>query len=208
MSEFAVNAMLRGAGKAGRRFMADVAVSAMATLCVTLVVSLWPRQDGSSGAVSAPAITTAPATAPLATPPAAEIVSTMAAGTITAGATVHDDAIGATSRAAPVSIAPVPPVHGRLPHPPRATAHGASTPCGTSCGSRASTSAAVSSPAPQLAATDPLSVALVTRAETDQPRSVFGVPVPSLAVPEFVVRSVGPVLQGANSVTRILVRKW
>jgi hypothetical protein len=210
MADVAATALLRGAGKASRRFMADFAVSAMATLCVTLVFSSWPRQEGSNSSVSEPAA----AFAPLAAPPATEILpgTKAGAGTLSARpATGHDETIGAANHAELVPAAPAASVRDRPTRPPRATARGASRPCGTSCTSHATAAAVNLRPPTQQAVPDPRPVVLATAIETDPSRSIFGVRVPSVAMPEILLRSVRPVLQGASSVTDMMsgfARKW
>ena len=59
MGDRAAASLLRGAGRAGWRFVVEVAVSSVATLCVTLVLSGWFRPGTAS--VASPEVSPASA---------------------------------------------------------------------------------------------------------------------------------------------------
>jgi hypothetical protein len=214
MSDIAAAALLRGAGKAGRRFMAEVAVSAMATLCITLVFSLWPRPESSNGPASPPATAASSPSALDAAPVPSAIALETQASTGASGvrsASVRNAMTGAASLVEPLPIVSAAPVRARPQHQKRITARGALPSCRSSCTDRSTTAAVNIRPPEQRAAIDTHPVSLATTVEPDRSPSVFGVPVPSIAMPEIVTRSVRPVLQGASAVTDMasgLAKKW
>jgi hypothetical protein len=205
MHDMAAASLIKRVGKAGRRFMAEVAVSTMATLCVTLVLSGWLHQQ--QGPIPAALIPEAASAA--ASPQAIETSGERKAEPDARSATAPSDKLALTTVMEPASAAPV---RGQQPRRPRARAHDAKPSCGSSCAGRASASADNSPPSSRQAMLDLGPPAMATTIVAS-PRSPYDLdaPVPPLPIPGTVSRPARPLLEGAMAVADVLsglARRW
>ncbi|SEE43345.1 hypothetical protein SAMN05519104_6097 [Rhizobiales bacterium GAS188] len=241
MSDVAATSLLKGAGKAGRRFVTEVAVSSIATLCVTLAFSSWLRQDlsgpqdlsraRSGGEVSspvAPAVIRSLSSTPSGSaPPQVRVIEIAPQATasarlqatqpapeasdkpmIVAGASpsASASASASTSTSASPSVPAATPPRNRPSHTPKvviAKPKDVSPSCITACPGQVTLAAASALDAlPQLDL--PPQPATRAASQPDRSRSLFGVPVPVLALPSVIMHSARPVVQGAGAVTDLL----
>ncbi|SEE11336.1 hypothetical protein SAMN05444161_4884 [Rhizobiales bacterium GAS191] len=235
MGDVAATSLLKGAGKVGRRFVAEVAVSSIATLCVTLAFSSWLRQDlsgpqdvsraRSGGEVSspvAPAVIRSLSSTPSGSaPPQVRVIEIAPQATasarlqatqpapeasdkpmIVAGASPNASASASASPSMPAATPP----RNRPSHTPKvvtAKPKDVSPSCTTACPGQVAVAAA--SPLDALPQLDPPpQPATRVASQPDRSRSLFGVPVPALALPSVIMHSARPVVQGAGAVTDLL----
>jgi hypothetical protein len=233
MNDVAATSFLRGAGKAGRRFVAEVAVSSVATLCVTLALSSGLRHDlsgtrddtetriiaqapGPASMLAAPDISAGPSGAAASQVRVIEIEPQAANDSRPQGAqaTPHNDDKAAVvasealvSPAPLISPAPPAPPRGRASHAPKSVAakpKDVSPNCVAGCDGRLPVMAAANArdavPAAYFAPQPVAAGGWVP----ERAHRVFGMAIPTLSVPPVVIRSAGPVVQGANVVAGLL----
>jgi hypothetical protein len=222
MGDRAAASLLRGAGRAGWRFVVEVAVSAVATLCVTLVLSGWFRPGTAS--VESPEIAPASAGSPVkaSSPAVSDPLRAVDASAIAADVPVNRPLLvekdvaekekPASSRALePAPVISASSARSRSPsHLAKAAPHNAQAPCAPPCSghsmSEASSRWANLEPPLRQAAPDPQAgvPAPASSAEEEYRPTVFGVALPTVAVHGVLTHPWRPVLQGASSVTELL----
>jgi hypothetical protein len=199
--------LLRGAAKAGSRFAIEVAVSFLATLCVTLALSGWFRPAASPAFV--PMSTQIPVSTPMvfSPPPIATRLEEKTSFENPGGSQkTRKDRIPATHTLEGVTATPVARLEARPPHGSRTIARSGSSSCTTSCVGRSGPLVTNPELVAHPTTPDPRSVAL-SNASSDAGRSppAFAFAVPTIAMPAVLTRSLKPVLHEASSVTELLV---
>ena len=222
MGDRAAASLLRGAGRAGWRFVVEVAISSVATLCVTLVLSGWFRPGTAS--VASPEVAPASAGSPLkaSSPARSDPLRAVDASAIAADVPVNHpllverDVAEKEKPAASRALEPLPVVSASSPRPrspshlAKAAPHNAQASCAPACSahSMSEASARLASLEPPLrqAAPDPQSEVPTpaSSAEEEYRPTVFGVALPTVPVHGVLTHPWRPVLQGASSVTELL----
>ena len=214
--------LLKGVGRAGWRFVVEVAVSSVATLCVTLVLSGWFRPGTAS--VASPEIAPASTgTSVMASSPAkSDPLRAVDASAIAADVPVNrpllveKDVAEKEKPDATRALEPVPAISASSPrprspsHPAKVTSHNAQASCAPACSSHSMSEASAKmanlEPASPQGAPDPQAVAPTpaSSAEEEYRPTVFGVALPAVPVHTVLAHPWRPVLQGASSVTELI----
>ena len=221
MRDRAAVSLLIGAGRASSRFVFEVAVSFVATLCVTLVLSGWFRPGTASVASPevAPASSTSPviASSPATNDPARVVAVSASAPDVSANLPLlvekdvaEKDRSAAMRAPDPASLVPVPLPRPRPnPHLAKATSHNAQGSCTPPCPGHSNSEAVARTanlePPMRQVGSDPLVVVPpAATAEGDHRPTVFGVALPTVPVHAVLTHPLRPVLQGASSMTELL----
>jgi hypothetical protein len=222
MGDRAAASLLRGAGRAGWRFVVEVAVSSVATLCVTLVLSGWFRPGTAS--VASPEVSPASAGSSVkaSLPAMSDPLRALDASAIATDVPVNHpllverDVAEKEKPAAARALEPVAVLSASSPRPrstshlAKAAPHNAQAPCAPVCSghsmSEASARLANLEPPLRQAAPDPQVEILMpaSSAEEGYRPTVFGVVLPTVPVHGVLTHPWRPVLQGASSVTELL----
>jgi hypothetical protein len=222
MGDRAAASLLRGAGRAGWRFVVEVAVSSVATLCVTLVLSGWFRPGTAS--VASPEVSPASAGSSVkaSLPAMSDPLRALDASAIATDVPVNHpllverDVAEKEKPAAARALEPVAVLSASSPRPrstshlAKAAPHNAQAPCAPACSghsmSEASARLANLEPPSRQAAPDPQVEILMpaSSAEEGYRPTVFGVVLPTVPVHGVLTHPWRPVLQGASSVTELL----
>jgi hypothetical protein len=215
---------------AGRRFIAEVAVSTVATLCVTLILSGWLHRESSNAeSVNAPtpsvaASLAAPAPIPSSSAVAVRVIEMSqetkpgATSSSASSATGQSEKLGEklgekpvlANIVDPVPVASVQPLRSRSPRPQRKTARDVKPSCGASCVGGSTVAAVDLSPPSRPTVPDAQPPALEAVAlDTQRLQFALGVPVPPLPIPPpplspLARHSAQRVLEGASAVAGIL----
>ncbi|MBV9588535.1 MAG: hypothetical protein JO310_02955 [Hyphomicrobiales bacterium] len=219
----AAASLLKGAGRASGRFLAEVAVSFVATLGVTLVLSGWFR-PGTPSVLSPRADPSRPASVIVANPPA---------DNFTRVSVSNSDAKAAVFGASPPRAVSPPPVladqdaaekekstairmietasavtaslqRNRPSHVGKAAPH-VTQASGHLAGEAAAKTANLE-PRSHQAGSDPQAVSMPALATEDDHRAtVFGIALPSVPMHGVFVHPLRPVIAGASSVTELVI---
>ena len=218
MSDCAAS-LLKGVGRAGWRFVVEVAVSSVATLCVTLVLSGWFRPGTAS--VASPEVSPASAGSPVkaSLPAMSDPLRAPDASAIATDVPVNHPLLverDVAEKEKPAAARALEPVAASSPRPrstshlAKAAPHNAQAPCAPACSghsmSEASARLANLEPPLRQAAPDPQVEILMpaSSAEEEYRPTVFGVVLPTVPVHGVLTHPWRPVLQGASSVTELL----
>jgi hypothetical protein len=219
MGDRAAASLLRGAGRAGWRFVVEVAVSSVATLCVTLVLSGWFRPGTASVASPevAPASVGSPVNAysPARSDPLRTVDASATDVPVNRPLLVERDVAEKEKPAVTRVLEPVPVISASSPRPrspsrlAKAAPHNAQAPCAPACSGHSMSEASAklanleplrqAAPDPQTEVQTPAS-----SAEEEYRPTVFGVALPTVPVHGVLAHPWRPVLQGASSVTELL----
>jgi hypothetical protein len=219
MGDRAAASLLRGAGRAGWRFVVEVAVSSVATLCVTLVLSGWFRPGTAS--VASPEVSPASAGSSVkaSLPAMRDPLRALDASAIATDVPVNHPLLverDVAEKEKPAAARALEPVAASSPRPrstshlAKAAPHNAQAPCAPVCSghsmSEASARLANLEPPLRQAAPDPQVEILMpaSSAEEGYRPTVFGVVLPTVPVHGVLTHPWRPVLQGASSVTELL----
>jgi hypothetical protein len=219
MGDRAAASLLRGAGRAGWRFVVEVAVSSVATLCVTLVLSGWFRPGTAS--VASPEVSPASAGSSVkaSLPAMSDPLRALDASAIATDVPVNHPLLverDVAEKEKPAAARALEPVAASSPRPrstshlAKAAPHNAQAPCAPVCSghsmSEASARLANLEPPSRQAAPDPQVEILMpaSSAEEGYRPTVFGVVLPTVPVHGVLTHPWRPVLQGASSVTELL----
>src|SRR5580704_8225972 len=219
MGDRAAASLLRGAGRLGWRFVVEVAVSSVATLCVTLVLSGWFRPGTAS--VASPEVSPASAGSSVkaSLPAMSDPLRALDASAIATDVPVNHPLLverDVAEKEKPAAARALEPVAASSPRPrstshlAKAAPHNAQAPCAPVCSghsmSEASARLANLEPPLRQAAPDPQVEILMpaSSAEEGYRPTVFGVVLPTVPVHGVLTHPWRPVLQGASSVTELL----
>lgn len=226
MADRAAASLLRRAWKASGRFVVEVAVSFVATLCVTLALSGWWRPGSASlasheaapASSGSPVIASSPAkTSPWrATDAGADAKETRADAWVTLPLLVEKDLAQKDEPAAGRALQPVSinATSGPRPrsssHLTAAASHNQQASCAPVCPGHSANEASAKVGNLELplrpARADPQAepAAPASSSEEDRRPTVLGFALPTIPVHAVLSRPLRPVLQGASSVTELL----
>ena len=214
----AAASLLKGAGRASGRFVAEVAVSFVATLCVTLVLSGWFRPATS---FVLPDVTPPGAATPIiaAHPTAGDFLGAIKSSADAKSAIVDASTNSlvlsekdATEKKGPPAIkvmeeAPLVAAgssRNRGSHIAKVVPH-SGPPSGRGTGEAATKGVNLAPPYRQAGADPQAELLPAVTAEEEHRPTVFGLALPSVPTHGMLVRPLRPVIQGASSVTEALV---
>ncbi|MBV9754990.1 MAG: hypothetical protein JO188_20910 [Hyphomicrobiales bacterium] len=219
----AAASLLKGAGRASGRFLAEVAVSFVATLCVTLVLSGWFRPGTPSVPSPRADAPSTPAPVIVANPPAdnftresvsnsdarAAVFDASSPRAVSPRAVLADQ--DATEKERPAAIRMIEtasavtatPQRNRPSHVGKAAPH-VTQASGHLAGEAAAKTANLE-PLSHQAGSDPQAVSIPALATEDDHRAtVFGIALPSIPMHGVFVHPLRPVIAGASSVTELV----